>query len=144
MNIILTSLFISYLYNTVLVYNRNKSWTQGFIRYIIPFTLLFLGLLLFLYQDFLKLNNINFILGVLFSPTLLLLSLIIIRKHSFYLHKRDIYLWLKYSNEINDSTLSGGNHVKTSDRIYSIILLFFMLVSPIICAIIFDYIVKHF
>ena len=51
-------------------------------------------------------------------------------KLSFAIYSRDLYLWLRYSGDIDDKKLSGGKNVKLFDRVFSVFLLFLIIILP--------------
>ena len=126
--IILTPYFI----NFILLFNRKKKWVKNKYKWYILILLSFVGIFLFFNPEIYKDNSSDQKLVQWAFLTPLIFSIIdfSVMKLSYLIHNRDIYLWLKGSNDIDDSKLSGGKHVRASDRLFSFILLCTVIILP--------------
>ncbi|MCX2575371.1 hypothetical protein [Pedobacter sandarakinus] len=119
------------LINFLLLFNRKKAWVKNKYKWIILLALSLIGIFLFNGSTISenktdqKLIQWAFITPLAFSVIDYALL-----KASYLLHNRDLYLWLRGSSEIDDNKLSGGNHVRVSDRLFSFLLLVTIMILP--------------
>ena len=118
------------LINFILLFNRKKKWVKNKYKWYILILLSFTGIFLFYYNGSYK--NEILIQWAFFTPLVFSIIDFTFMKLSFLIHNRDLHLWLKGSNDIDDTKLSGGKHVRASDRFFSLILLFSIIILPFI------------
>jgi hypothetical protein len=116
------------LINYILLFNRNKKWVRNKYKWYLLSLLSFTGVFLFYYNG--TYTDEILIQWAFFTPLVFSIIDFTLMKLSFLIHNRDLYLWLKGSNDINDNKLSGGKHVRASDRFFSFILLFSIIILP--------------
>ena len=108
-----------------LLYQRKQKWYTPRFKRMLAMGMSSVGLLGFLLSNT---NNYRFLFYSLLTTPIFILLESLFKRFSIQKHHRDFYLWLRYSNDIDDS-LSGmgtNTHVKTSDKIFSITLLLFI------------------
>jgi len=132
MNLSLIGIIGPMLLNFFLLFNRKKKWAQSVYKWYLVLGLLIASLLILAYSD-IKLLDGREKLAIWGLTTPFIFSLLnnLFKIISIQIHNRDLHLWLRGSNDIDDSKLSGGKHVKGSDRILSIILLFTVIFLPL-------------
>jgi hypothetical protein len=120
------------LINFILLFNRKKKWVKNKYKWYILILLSIVGIFLFYNPEIYKDNSSDQKLVQWAFLTPLIFSIIdfSVMKLSYLIHNRDIYLWLKGSNDIDERKLSGGKHVRASDRLFSFILLFSIIILP--------------
>ena len=121
------------LINFILLFNRKKKWALSKYRWYFVLSLSILGVFIYILTNDESLDGrTKLAIWGLLTPLIFTLIDVAFRNYSKQLHNRDLYLWLRDSNDIDDSKLSGGKHVKGSDRILSMILLFTVIFLPLI------------
>jgi hypothetical protein len=121
------------LINFILLFNRKKKWALSKYRWYFVLSLSILGVFIYILTNNESLyGRTKLAIWGLLTPLIFSLMDVAFRNYSKQLHNRDLYLWLRGSNDIDDSKLSGGKHVKGSDRILSMILLFTVIFLPLI------------
>jgi hypothetical protein len=126
------AVIIPYLINFILLYNRKKNWAKGKNRWFGVSVLFLTGLVILLIVKEPEINKYKFVVWGIMTPFIFSVIDYIFKNLSFSLHDRDLYLWLRGSSDIDDSKLSGGKHVRASDRIFSMIMLFTVIFLPFI------------
>lgn len=132
--IIITPLLINY----ILLFNRNKKWVKNQYKWYILILLSFIGM--FYYIENHEDNNTDqkLVQWAFITPLVFSILDYAFMKLSYIMHNRDLYLWLKGSSNIDDRKLSGGKKVKASDRLFSFILLFSIIILPFFILIFID------
>ena len=121
------------LINFILLFNRKKKWALSKYRWYFILSLSILGVFIYTLTNNESLDGrTKLAIWGLLTPLIFTLIDVTFRNYSKQLHNRDLYLWLRGSNDIDDSKLSGGKHVKGSDRILSMILLFTVIFLPLL------------
>ncbi len=108
----------------ILLYNRKKKWATDKNRWIISGGTFLVGLIGYLIKG---LNATAFGLHFLFIPFVFncfdrLFKFISIRRSG-----RDFYLYLRYSEEIDDKIFADNPHINGFDKFFSIALLFIII-----------------
>ena len=116
------------LINFILLFNRKKKWVKNKYKWYLLIVLAITGVLLFYYKG--SYMNEILIKWAFFTPLVFSIIDFSIMKLSYLIHNRDLYLWLRGSDDIDNTKLSGGKHVRASDRIFSFILLFSIIILP--------------
>ena len=116
------------LINYILLFNRKKKWVKNKYKWYLLIVLAITGVFLFYYNG--SFMNETLIIWAFFTPLVFSLIDFTLMKFSFLIHNRDLYLWLRGSDDIDNTKLSGGKHVRASDRIFSFILLFSIIILP--------------
>ena len=116
------------------LYNRKSSWLtpkrKGAIA--ILSSLLAQFLLFFPEVDYWLL------VGCSIAPIVFLPLEYFLTRFSYYVQGRNFVLWLRHSNEIDDSFLASNPHVSWWDRGISIFLLFALIALPLLPVLIGD------
>lgn len=118
------------LINFILLYARKKKWTRSKFKWLIVVILFAIGLFTFQNPDYLDFTIPRIVSWSIMTPLIFSILDILIMLLSYSVQNRDLYLWLRGSTEIDDSLFSGGKHVRGSDRILSLILLFSVIFLP--------------
>lgn len=121
------------LINFILLFNRKKKWVKSRYKWLVIILYSGIGAVLWLLEIEEANNDQKLLYWSFFVPLAFSLINYICMKLSYGIHKRDMYLWLKGSSDIDDRKFSGGKHVKASDRFFSIILLFSIFILPFAC-----------
>lgn len=118
-----------------LLFNRKKSWNSFQFRWIISLTILMVAIV---YISFVNVEKLNVYAFLWCLSTILIYTICdhICKIISNRIHGRDFYLWLRGSDEINDSFGAKNEHVLISDKILSFLLLILAFVLPTISTII--------
>jgi len=113
----------------ILLYFRKRTWVKSKTTLILLFALALISTV-----GYLTLNPD--LPGQLFwgltTPFIFQLSNKTASQISWKIHGRELYLWLRGSEDIDNTKLSGGSHVKGSDRILSLTLLILVILLPLI------------
>ncbi len=106
----------------LLLYSRKKEWNNKKLKQILFFGMSVLGLFGFISSET---NNYSLFFYAFLTTPIFLLMDYGFKLLSIKIHNRDFYLWLRHSDEIDDSFSGIGKnkHVKTTDIIFSISLL---------------------
>lgn len=124
-------IFISpLLINFILLYARKKKWARSKSKWLVVVTLFAIGFFMFQNPDYLEFRTPRIASWSIMTPLIFSILDFLIMRLSYSIHNRDLYLWLRGSTEIDDSRFSGGKHVRGSDRIFSLILLFSVIFLP--------------
>ncbi len=124
-------IFISpLLINFILLYARKKKWARSKFKWLVVVTLFAIGFFMFQNPDYLEFKTPRIASWSIMTPLIFSILDFLIMRLSYSIHNRDLYLWLRGSTEIDDSRFSGGKHVRGSDRIFSLILLFSVIFLP--------------
>ena len=118
--------------NFILLEFRKKKWLNSILKWAILIVLAYVGILFLAnpFGDF-DFRNVYLYWGMI-SPLVFSIILLIFSKMSYLIQNRDFYLWMRGSTEIDDAKLSGGGHVKVSDRVISMLLLVIIFVLPFV------------
>jgi hypothetical protein len=101
-----------------ILYTRKKKWMNPKIVWLICIGLLSIGIYgLYITKIEFKSDRIMYF-GFL-APIIYWTFDRIFKKISFRIHNRDFILYLRYSDEINDSFGAKNPHVKVSDKLFS-------------------------
>lgn len=129
-----------YIININLLYNRKKKWAKSTFKWYFVILLACIGVVLMYIEG--NIRNDLLLNSTFFTPFIYSIIDLSFTKLSFYIHNRDLYLWLRNSNDIDNSKLSGGKHVRASDRLFSIILLLLVITLPILLTMIISFFIK--
>jgi len=116
------SIFISLAIPTMLLYSRKKSWYTKGLKSFLIILLTLIGIIGFFYSE----NNESRLLSYsIFAIPIFLIVDTFFKYLSLKIHNRDFYLWLRRSEEIDDSSLSmqKNKHIMASDMIFSLSLI---------------------
>ena len=116
--------------NMMLLFKRKKKWAKSKYRWILSFIFFIFSLLIYISDLAVDFQIPIIVIWGLMTPFVFTLIDYMFQSFSFGLHNRDFYLWLRGSDEIDESKLSGGKHVKISDRIFSMALIFIVIFLP--------------
>ncbi len=122
----LTPMFI----NVILLYFRKKKWLRNKYKWYFLLTLAVVGFYKFFVDYEISSTDEKLLEWAWMTPLVFSLVDFIFMKLNFSIHNRDFYLWLRGSSEIDNTKLSGGPHVRGSDRFFSLFLLFFLIFLP--------------
>jgi hypothetical protein len=131
-NYSLFGLLISYGVSFTLLYTRHMSWSTEILRWSICFALCIVGAIGL--SSELAMENKRFFLfsWCLITPVICNLLDRFFKKLSESISRRDFYLWLRGSWEIDDSFTGKNPHVNNWDKLFSILLLIVILVLPVL------------
>lgn len=138
MDIELIAVLAPMLLNFVLLFNRRKKWAKSYFRWIVVFIAFCAGIIPLLSGSNSIIEVPKIVAWGLMAPMIFSLTDMGFRRLSNAVHNRDLYLWLRGSSEIDTSKLSGGMHVKASDRIFSMVMLFLIVFLAFIGILIFE------
>lgn len=128
-NIITVVILTPLILNFLLLYNRKQKWVKSKYKWFAVIALYIVGISFYINNNEVKVTEKLFQWAFI-TPLVFSIFDFIIMKLSYAIHNRDLYLWLRHSGDIDDEKLSGGKKVKSSDRIFSMFLLFLILVLP--------------
>jgi hypothetical protein len=112
--------------NFILLFNRQSKWVQSNYKWHIAIVLFVAGAILW-YLEKSANYQINLVFLGMTTPAFFSLIDYGFKKLSFAIHRRDFYLWLRGSADLNNHKLQ----FKASDRIISILLLYITLGIPL-------------
>jgi hypothetical protein len=121
---------VPFLINFILLYARKKTWARSKFKWLILIISFVIGFVAFQNPDYFDLPISRQASWSIMTPLMFSILDFLIMHLSYSIQNRDLYLWLRGSTEIDDSKFSGGKHVKGSDRIFSLILLFSVIFLP--------------
>lgn len=127
MDLKIIAVIFPFVLNFTLLFNRKKKWAKSEYRWILVFAMFIAGLIIFLSR-----NKIEIEVWGIMTPMIFAIIDYGFKRLSYSIHNRDLYLWVRGSSDINDFTFSGGKHVRASDRIFSMIMLFSVIFLPFI------------
>lgn len=125
-------ILLPFILNFVLLFNRKKKWVKSKYRWTLVAFMFLIALVLYLTNLYKVYQIPQLILWSFMTPLIFSLINYAFKIMSYNIHNRDLYLWIRGSTEIDSYSLSGGKHVKASDRVFSMILLFLVIFLPII------------
>lgn len=128
-NIIAFVITAPLLINFLLLYNRKKKWVKNKYKWFAVIILSIIGIGFYSNSNESKVNEELFEWAFI-TPLIFSIFDFIFMKLSYQIHNRDLYLWLRHSGDIDDKKFSGGKKVKLSDRIFSMFLLFLIIILP--------------
>lgn len=139
MDIVFLGVIGPFVLNFILLFNRKKRWATSVYRWIVVYGMLLIALSIVIFSDIdaLYKEKIYAIWGLM-TPSIFSFLDYLLKSLSEQIHDRDLYLWLKGSSEIDESKFSGGSHVKASDRLFSMILLFSVTFLPVFIVLILE------
>lgn len=107
----------------LLLYSRKHKWYNRNVKLLIVLGLSFTGILGFVMSDTADFRL--FFYAILTTPVFILIDSLF-KQLSMMKHNRDFYLWLRGSSEIDDSFsgIGSNKHVRITDKVFSIALLF--------------------
>jgi hypothetical protein len=123
-------LISSLVLNFILLYARKKKWSRTKFKWFVVAILFVIGFFMFQNPDYLDFTVPRIASWSIMTPLIFSILDFLIMRLSYSIHNRDLYLWLRGSTEIDDSRFRGGKHVRGSDRLFSLILLFSVLFLP--------------
>lgn len=129
---ILLGIFISYGVSFFLLYSRKQIWNTNQFRWSLTAILLMVGGMGLLGALNNTIENVEIFYWCLITPFVYNILDRIFKRLSEKRYGRDFYLWLRGSIEIDDSLFNNNPHVKTLDILFSIILLFVIVLLPLI------------
>lgn len=110
-----------------LLYTRKKSWCSDKLRWAITTTLFLIGIFGYLIEkERFSHNGCYF----LFSPFIYNLFDRILKTISIKKYNRDFYLFLRNSDEIDDTMFTSNPHINWFDKLVSFLLLILILGLP--------------
>lgn len=133
--IIISGFVISFGFSLFMLFTRKKQWFSAEIKALLLLFLIITGLVGFIGAVE---NSARFLYYSMLVPPISFLIDRLFRHLSIKLHKRDFYLYLKGSDEIDDSISGFGKnkHIKASDVIFSfgmfIIILFLTIMGSVL------------
>ena len=116
--------------NFILLNFRKKKWIRNKYKWYLFVTFATVSFYMFFVDYEISSTNEKLLEWAWMTPLVFSLVDFIFMKLSFSIHNRDFYLWLRGSSEIVEKKLSGGPHVRASDRFFSMFLLFFTFCLP--------------
>lgn len=111
-----------------LLFNRKKNWASSKNKKVLGFSFFCVGMGMFLFANS---NGLRYFSYAFVVTSIYLVLDFWVKKWSFKIHNRDIYLWLRGSDEDN---LDG---VKLSDKLFSFILLLLIMSLIVLGALLF-------
>ena len=104
------------------LYTRKKKWANSKRRWLICSVLFVIGLVGLLLTPVTNRDNVMLFWG-LCVPIVYYSIDRLFRLLSFRIYERDFILWLRWSDEIDDSLFGKNPHIRAYDRLFSIGLL---------------------
>ncbi|RIJ45479.1 hypothetical protein D1614_22650 [Maribellus luteus] len=131
-------IFISpLLINFILLFARKKKWTRTKAKWLFVIVLFVIGLVAFQNPNYFDFRIPRIVSWSIMTPLIFSILDFLIMRLSYSIQNRDLYLWVRGSEDIDNSRFSGGNHVRGSDRVLSLILLFSVILLPFVGMLIF-------
>lgn len=124
MEIVLFFMIIGFAGSLILLYQRKKNWATEKNRWYITFPPFLIGISGFMIKG-LAASEHGF--QFLFIPFIYNCFDRVFKYASVKKNGRDFCLYLRYSNEIDDRMFGHNPHIKTLDKLFSILLLFIIL-----------------
>ena len=120
--IFILGLIISLGFSILMLYTRKNKWFSKQLKYNVSAFLIILGIVGFSSSNT---NHYRFLFFSTIIPPFYYATDRFFKYLSFKIHKRDFYLYLRWSNDINDSWVGTGQnkHIKTTDMVFSFLLL---------------------
>lgn len=120
----------------LLLYRRKREWYNKNLKQVLFIGMSLIGLVGFFLSE--ANENRFFFFSFLTTPVFLIIDYGL-KNLSLLIHSRDFYLWLRYSEEIDDSIRGIGKnkHVKTTDIIFSLSLVILIVGLSVLGAILF-------
>jgi len=116
--------------NGILLYGRQSKWVRSRYKWLVALVLFLTGgIVLLIHRS--KTFDVNLFFAECMTPAVFSVLDYGLERLSFKLHNRKLYLWLRWSDDIDNKNLK----FKTSDRIFSIFLLYTiiaLLILPIV------------
>jgi len=142
-NFLIIGIAISVGVNFFLLYNRKKQWATDRLRWTICGLLLIVGLF-FITSSKAKTDYEFMVFSCCLITPIIYNSIDrLFKKLCKQFYGRDFYLWLRYSSEIDDRLFGKNPHVKGLDILFSISLVFLIIVLPVIVLLLKQVIVKE-
>ena len=132
MNLVAIILISPLLINFILLFQRKKKWVKSISKWLLVGIFFIIGFAFFIKPDFLNYNISRLISWSIMTPFIFSILDFLIMQLSYTIQNRDLYLWLRGSSEIDDTTFKGGSHVRASDRILSMFLLVAVIFLPFV------------
>ena len=124
-------LIISLGTNFILLYSRKKKWATNKLRWSVCGTLFFIGLVSILSERSKINKDFYFFSWCMITPVIYNSLDRIFKTLSMKKNSRDFYLWLRGSDEIDDTLFGKNPHIKALDRLFSLLLLFSIISLPL-------------
>ena len=119
------------------LYTRKKKWAKPKMRWLVCSGLFVIGLVGLIMNPISNEENIMLFWG-LCVPIVYYSIDRLFRLLSFKIYDRDFILWLRWSDEIDDSLFGKNPHVKAYDRLFSIGLLIIIFTLTVLGAIVLN------
>ncbi len=132
MNLVAIILISPLLINFILLFQRKKKWVKSISKWLLLGIFFIIGFAFFIKPDFLNYNISRLISWSIMTPFIFSILDFLIKQLSYTIQNRDLYLWLRGSSEIDDTTFKSGSHVRASDRILSMFLLVAVIFLPFV------------
>lgn len=113
------------------LYTRKKKWAKPGVRWLICSALFAIGLVGLKSTPISNKDNIMLFWGLCVPIAYYSLDRLF-RHLSFKIYDRDFILWLRWSDEIDNSLFGKNPHVKAYDRLFSIGLLIFIAMMTVL------------
>lgn len=118
----------------LLLYSRKKVWNNKKFKQALFFGMTVVGLLGFILSET---NNYRLLFYAFLTTPIFLLVDYGFKLLSIQTHNRDFYLWLRFSDEIDDMDFGKNKHIKTTDIVFSISLLILIIGLMVFGAVLF-------
>lgn len=117
-------MLIGFFTSVVLLHQRKKKWATSRTRWMLTGILAGFGLLGYLVTGMYAsvLGSQFLLIPFIYNCFDRLFKYITLKKY-----KRDFYLWLRYSSEIDDRMMGHNPHVGVLDKLFSVTLLFMIM-----------------
>ena len=108
--------------NFSLLYTRKSKWNTDIFRWLSTGILFLSGLIVFYTERSID-KDFGFLSWCVITPLIYNVVDRVLKLLSLRILKRDFFLWLRYSNEIDDSPGGKNPHIHWLDKVLSIALL---------------------
>jgi hypothetical protein len=118
------------LVNFILLDYRKKKWVRNKYKWIVLVLIAIISICFYIVNYEHNKTQEILVQWAFLTPLIFSIIELLLTKLSYSIHNREFYLWLKGSTEIDSTKLSGGKHVRASDRIISFFLLITIFTLP--------------
>ena len=137
MNWTLIGISLAYTVMFLLLYARRKKWNTEVLRWTVTGSLFAVGMAGWTEKMEVADPDFHFFSWCLMTPLFYNLLDRSFKKISEWVYQRDFYLWLRFSDDIDDSMRGINLHIRPLDILFSLILIFVIFFLPVLETLLF-------
>ena len=137
MNWTLIGISLAYSVMFSLLYTRRKKWNTEVLRWTVTGSLFAVGMVGWTGKIQVVDPDFHFFSWCLMTPLFYNLLDRSFKKISEWVYQRDFYLWLRFSDDIDDSMRGINLHIRPLDILFSLILIFVIFFLPVLETLLF-------